>query len=168
MKVLQQSVSGFAAAMVAVLVGCGASAVSSAPPAAPVAAVPVPAAATPAPAAESGGVVVPAARVVELPARPGPGNPRDVAMLVDIPGLKLATIVLRRGTLLPTHQSERAVTIVALQGAGTVTAGTESLRIDATHAVVLAPNQPHAVQPDAGTDLVLLVHHVGAQTENHQ
>lgn len=107
----------------------------------------------------------PAVRVVELPASAGPGEPREVHVLVDEPALKLATIVLRRGTVLPVHQSPVPVTIHALQGAGTVTAGSERLRIDPTHGVVLAPNVPHAVEPDAQTDVVLLVHHLGRGEE---
>ena len=48
----------------------------------------------------------PVSRVVELPGQPGAGNPREVRVLVDEPALKLATIVLRGGTVLPTHQSD--------------------------------------------------------------
>lgn len=120
--------------------------------------------ATPAPVVALGG---PASRVVELPGPPGPGEPRQVRVLVDEPALELATLILRGGTVLPTHHSEVAVTIVALQGSGTVVAGTERLRLDPTHAVVLAPKVPHAVEPDAGTDLVLLVHHLGRGQEHH-
>ncbi len=107
-------------------------------------------------------------RVFELPGTPGAGTPREVKMLVELPELKVATIILRKGTVLPPHNSKRQVTIVALQGAGTVTAGTETFRIDATHAVVLAPGVQHEVAPDAATDLVLLVHHAGAEVEQHQ
>lgn len=103
----------------------------------------------------------PAARVVELPATAGSGDPREVRVLVDEPALKLVTIILRQGTTLPEHHSRVPVVIQALQGAGTVTAGTEQLRVDAAHAVLLAPNVPHAVAPDDGTDLVLLVQHLG-------
>lgn len=110
----------------------------------------------------------PASRVVELPGTPGVGPPRDVRVLVDEPALKLASIVLRSGTILPTHRSEVPVTIIALQGGGTVVAGAERLRLDPTHAVVLAPNVAHAVEPDAVTDLVLLVHHLGRGEEHHQ
>lgn len=88
-------------------------------------------------------------------------------MLVDEPALKLASIILRGGTVLPTHQSAVPVTITALQGSGAVVAGSERLRLDATHAVVLAPDVPHAVEPDPGTDLVLLVHHLGRGEEHH-
>lgn len=110
----------------------------------------------------------PASRVVELPGVPGPGEPRQVQVLVDEPALKLASIVLRAGTVLPSHHSAVPVTIVALHGSGTVVAGAERLRLDVTHAVVLAPNVPHAVEPDPGTDLVLLVHHLGRGKEQHK
>ncbi len=109
----------------------------------------------------------PASRVVEFPGTAGAGEPREVRVLVDEPALKLASIVLRGGTVLPTHRSEVPVTIMALQGSGTVVAGADRLRLDATHAVVLAPNVSHAVEPDAATDLVLLVHHLGRGAEHH-
>jgi hypothetical protein len=32
---------------------------------------------------------------------------------------------------------------------------------------VLAPHIPHAVEPEPGTDLVLLVHHHGRAEEHH-
>jgi len=109
----------------------------------------------------------PAARVVDFPSAVGPGQPREVRVLVDELALKLVTIVLRHGTLLPEHHSSVPVTIQALQGVGTVIAGTERFRIDPTHAVVLSASVPHAVQPDPGTDLVLLVHHLGRGEESH-
>lgn len=110
----------------------------------------------------------PPARAVELPGPPGAGEPREVRVLVDEPALKLATIVLRGGTVLPTHHSEVPVTIVALQGSGVVVAGEERMPLDPTHAIVLAPRVPHAVEPDPGTDLVLLVHHLGRGEEHHR
>jgi quercetin dioxygenase-like cupin family protein len=103
----------------------------------------------------------PAARAVELPTAAGPGQPREVRVLVDEPALKLVTIILRQGTALPEHHSPVPVVIQALQGVGTVTAGSEHFRLDPAHAVLLAPNVPHAVTPDDGTDLVLLVQHAG-------
>lgn len=108
-----------------------------------------------------------AARAVALPIAAGPGEPREVHVLVDEPALKLVTIVLRRGTVLPEHRSPVPVTIQALEGAGTVSAGGERLRIDAGNAVVLHPGVPHSVEPEAGTDLVLLVHHLGGGEEAH-
>lgn len=114
-----------------------------------------------------------ASRNVELPVTAGVGEPREVRVLVDESALKLVSIVLRGGTVLPTHRSEVPVTIVALHGSGVVLTGdervgVERLRLDPTHAVVLSPNVPHAVEPDAGTDLVLLVHHLGPGLEHPQ
>lgn len=108
----------------------------------------------------------PAVRTIEFPGSVGEGQPREAAVLVDEPALKLVTIVLRAGTVLPEHHADVPVTILALQGAGTLVAGSERLVLDATHAVVLAPNVTHAVEPEPGTDLVLLVHHLG-QGEEH-
>jgi quercetin dioxygenase-like cupin family protein len=102
-----------------------------------------------------------AVRTVELPAGAGTGQPREVRVLVDEPALKLVTIVLRGGTLLPEHHAEVPVLIQVLHGAGTVTAGGQQHRLDPTHSLVLAAKVPHAVAPDAATDLVLLVHHLG-------
>lgn len=107
-------------------------------------------------------------RVVDLPGMPGAGEPREARVLVDEPALKLVSIVLRGGTVLPTHHTDVPVTIVAIQGNGTVVAGAERMRLDPTHAVVLAPNVPHSVEPDTGTDLVLLVHHLGRGEEHHR
>ena len=106
-------------------------------------------------------------RVLEFPGTavdgtvPGDGKPREVRVVIDEPAMKIVTIVLRAGTLLPPHMSAVPVTISALQGSGTVIAGEERLRIDASHAVALRPGVQHAVEPDAGTDIVLLVTHFG-------
>jgi quercetin dioxygenase-like cupin family protein len=133
---------------ITLVAGCG-----SSPPASP---------RTPASrAAAFGGAPV---RYLELPATAEPGPAREVTTLVDEPALKLVTIVLRGGTALPEHHAEVPVTIQALHGAGTVAAGGELLRIDPSHAVVLAAKVPHAVTPDSGTDLVLLVAHHGRAT----
>ena len=107
----------------------------------------------------------PAIRVVEFPGAPGTGQPREVHSLVDEPALKLVTIVLRAGTSLPVHQANVPVTIIALQGSGTVIAGVERLHIDSTHAVVLGAGVSHAVEPDPDMDVVLLVHHLGRAEE---
>lgn len=110
----------------------------------------------------------PASRVVELPPTPGAGEPREVRVLIDEPALKLATIVLRPGATLPEHRTSVPVTITALQGSGVVVVGGERLRVDAGHAVVLRPSVAHAVEPDDGSALVLLVHHLGrAEAEAH-
>jgi quercetin dioxygenase-like cupin family protein len=108
----------------------------------------------------------PPAQLLERPNASTAGGPKEVRVLYDDPTLKLAAIVLRDGTLLPEHHSAVPVTIQAVEGAGTVIAGGERHRLDATHLVVLAPGVPHAVEPDPGTTLVLLVHHLGRGPEH--
>ncbi len=101
----------------------------------------------------------PPAAGFEVPVTPGPGPAREAKVAWTGAGLKVATIVLRAGEVLPEHDAPAAVTIVALRGAGTVLASGQRLRLDAGHAVGLAARVPHLVEPDPGTDLVLLVHH---------
>ncbi len=105
--------------------------------------------------------------VFDLPSAGGSDLPKEAKIVVDAPAAKIATIVLRRGTVMPEHASPVAVTIVALSGAGTVVIGDQRLRFDATHGVLLAPAVSHSVEPDAGTDLVLLVHHLGRTHGEH-
>ncbi|PKN56420.1 MAG: hypothetical protein CVU56_16125 [Deltaproteobacteria bacterium HGW-Deltaproteobacteria-14] len=109
----------------------------------------------------------PPARVVELPTTAGEGEPRELKIVVDIPALKLATVTLRQGTILPDHSASIPVTIMALSGSGVVTVGTERLQLDPGHAVVLGPDVVHAVVPDPGTDMVVLVHHLGQGEHKH-
>ena len=109
----------------------------------------------------------PAVRSIDASPTAGTGEPREVTVLVDEPALKLVKIVLRGGTALPEHHAEVPVTIQALGGAATVTAGGETVRLDAAHPLVLAAKVPHAVSPDPGTDLVLLIHHLGRAADHH-
>lgn len=101
----------------------------------------------------------PPARALELPT-PG-AAPREVKTLVAEPALKLVAIALRAGTELPEHHADVPVTIVAAHGSGVVIVGSDRLRLDPDHPVALAAGVAHAVTPDAGSDLVLLVHHLG-------
>ena len=109
---------------------------------------------------------VPRQRVIELPTDIGPGQPKEARVLMNEAPLKLATIILRQGTVLPEHDAPVPVTIFALSGAGVVTVGDERLALDAGHAVFLGPKVPHAVIPNPGTDLVLVVHHLGRGEEH--
>ena len=111
---------------------------------------------------------VPSARVIVLPgAVVGPGQPKEARVVFESAPLKLATIILRQGATLSAHDAPVPVTIVALSGAGVVTVGDERLPLDAGHAVFLGPNVSHAVVPEPGTDLVLIVHHLGRGAEHH-
>jgi quercetin dioxygenase-like cupin family protein len=97
---------------------------------------------------------------IALPTEAGAGAPKDIKPVLDNAHLKLATIILRKGALLAEHSSPMPVTILVLKGSGNATVGGKKLRIDVGHMVFVSPNVAHAVEPDAGTDLVLLVHHV--------
>ena len=103
----------------------------------------------------------PAVRPIEFPAEAGEGQPREVKVLHDDPAVKLVTITLRKGTVLPAHSAPVPVTIQALRGAGTIVIGDARHRLDASHAIVLPAGTSHAVEPDAGTSMVVLVHHLG-------
>lgn len=108
------------------------------------------------------------ARQVEFPAPPtGAGAPKDARVVLTTPGLKLAAITLRNGTTLPTHSAPVSVMIQALHGTGVVHANGVELAIDSTHAALLPPGLSHSVDPAPGTDLVLLVHHLGEEGEHH-
>lgn len=106
-------------------------------------------------------------RVIELPTSVGPGQPKEARVLMNEAPLKLATIILRGGTTMPEHAAPVPVTILALSGAGVITVGDERLPVDAGHAVFLGADVVHAVVPDPGTDLVLVVHHLGQGAEHH-
>jgi len=110
---------------------------------------------------------VPRSRVIELPTNVGPGQPKEARVLMNEAPLKLATIILRGGTVMPDHAAPVPVTIFALAGAGVITVGDERLPVDAGHAVFLGPDVVHAVVPNPGADLVLVVHHLGKGAEHH-
>lgn len=109
----------------------------------------------------------PPARVVDLTPPTGTA-PKEVKVLVDVPALKLASLTLRGGTVLPEHDGDMPVMIVAQSGKGVVVANGERIAVDADHAVFLQPKVRHAVEPEPGTDLVLLVYHLGQGEERHQ
>ena len=97
---------------------------------------------------------------LEIPIGTDEGRGIEPRVLLDAPHVKIVAIVLRDGTALPEHSSPFPVTIHAVSGAGTAHVGGEARRLDATHFVSLAPGVTHAIEPDAGTDMVLLVHHL--------
>ncbi len=113
-----------------------------------------------APIPETTKTAAPAFTPLTLPAATSEGPEREVKVLLDEPHLKVMSIVLRKGTLLPTHNASAPVVIHAMSGAGHVLIGDERVRIDAEHIVSLAPSVSHSVEPDAGTNLVLLIHHI--------
>ncbi len=102
---------------------------------------------------------------IELPAGDTEGRPIEPRTLLDAPHLKLLAIVLRDGTVLPEHTAPTAVTIQAVSGSGVVRANGETHPLDAMHFISLAPRVAHSIEPAAGTDMVLLVHHLKATEE---
>lgn len=112
------------------------------------------------PAAGQPATPEPPLRALTLPAANPTGPDRQVHVVLDAPHLKIVSIALRRGTPLPEHTAPVPVVIQADAGSGHAIVGDQRVRLDATHAVTLAPNVPHAVEPDAGTDMTLLVFHL--------
>ena len=97
---------------------------------------------------------------LSLPAATQSGPDLEVKVVLDAPHLKIVSITLRRGTALPEHTAPVPVIIQAASGAGTAVLGDQRLPLDSAHAVSLAPDAPHAVEPEPGTDMTLLVFHL--------
>lgn len=100
-------------------------------------------------------------RAVPWVRHPGTGKPQEATVLVDEPGLKVVSIALNGGTVMPPHHSPASVTVQAVEGRGAVVLGAQRLALDAEHLVFLAPGVEHSVEPEPGTDLVILVTHAG-------
>jgi quercetin dioxygenase-like cupin family protein len=102
----------------------------------------------------------PGFHAVELPAPTSNAQRIEPRVLLQTPHLKLVSIVVPKGTLLPAHSAPNQVSIQALSGAGELRFAGRAERLDGTHMVVLAPGVQHEVSAAAEADLVLLVHHV--------
>lgn len=103
------------------------------------------------------------ARTLTLPSVGQGTEPRETKLVLKEPGLTVAAIVLRKGTVLPEHHSMALVTIQALEGRGTVVMkGGERLPLGPGQLVFVPPGAPHAVEPAEGGDLVLVVTHAGS------
>ena len=101
---------------------------------------------------------------VEIPALDARGAPQEKTELVSTSHQTIARIVLRKKTVLPTHQTDDAVVVQALSGSGVVEVAGEKMRLDARHLVLLAPNVPHSVTPETDTlELLLVRNHVGGR-----
>lgn len=97
-------------------------------------------------------------QAIALPKEAGPGKPMEKNVVMENPFLKLVVVTLRAGTAFPEHAAPLPITIEALSGSGVVRVGTNEMRVDRENIVALAPGVPHSVVPDAGTDLVILLH----------
>ena len=99
-------------------------------------------------------------QVVSIPDLASGDKGKEVSLLLDEDHLKLATIALRDGTVLTTHAAPVAATIVVIEGTGIIHMGDKAVHISKGSIVSLAPQEEHDVVPDAGTDMLLLVHYL--------
>ncbi|MEE9359678.1 MAG: DUF2202 domain-containing protein [Hyphomicrobium sp.] len=101
--------------------------------------------------------------VIELRPADGAANTtkkKQVTLLLETPRLKIATITLRDGTVLPSHATPMPVTIQSLAGTGIVQARGKDYALSPGVLISLAPNEDHAVIPSSSADLIVLVHHI--------
>ena len=85
---------------------------------------------------------------------------KEVRLLLETPRLKLATITLRDGTVLPAHATPMPVTIQSLSGTGIVRVRGNDYALSPGVLIALAPSEEHSVIPANDSDLVVLVHHL--------
>lgn len=97
---------------------------------------------------------------VTLPRPPAASARNTPEVLLETAHLKLVSIVVPNGGVLPAHSAPSQVSILALSGSGELIAAGQAQRIDAAHMIVLAPGLEHEVRAAKGADLVLLIHHV--------
>lgn len=87
------------------------------------------------------------------------GAPKEVAVIADLPEVKIVAITLRGGTTLPEHMAPVPVTIEAAHGVATLTVAGASTSLAPGAFVVLDANTPHAVTPADSAPVTVLVHH---------
>lgn len=87
------------------------------------------------------------------------GTPKEVAVIADLPAVKIVAITLRAGTTLPEHTAPVPVTIQAAHGAATLTVAGATTPLAQGAFVVLDANTPHAVTPIDTAPVTVLVHH---------
>ena len=99
-------------------------------------------------------------RSVELPLVAGKGKPIEARVVADTPHVKSVVIIMRNGATLKEHASPHPASIQALSGQGKVRLGATTKKVSPTELLLLDPGVKHEVVADAGTDLILLVHHM--------
>lgn len=104
----------------------------------------------------------PTNHVFELPQSAGNGEGKEVSVLLDTPQLKLATVVLRGGSVLPSHRARVPATILVLEGDGVIHLGKQAVPVSRGTLVALAANEEHDVVPRPGSEMILLVHYLRA------
>ena len=107
-------------------------------------------------------------RSVSVPTEIGEGEGKEVKVLVDADHLKLATIILRDGTSLPTHSTPVPATIQVLEGDGVIHVLGKPVAVEKGSVVVLAAGEEHDVVPRPESDMLLLVHYLRtAKADGH-
>lgn len=99
---------------------------------------------------------------LELPRWTNAGPGREVEILAQDGGLKIAAIALRRGTPLPEHRVDARISVQVLRGAGELEVAGEAFPVDAGSLLVIDAQTPHAMQPADEELVVLLVHYLGS------
>lgn len=121
---------------------------------------------TPATAVPAEPAAAPAAgpmALVAIPRWTNEGPDREVEVLLEEDGLKIAAIALRRGTPLPVHSVGSRISIQVVHGAGELGVDTSSIPVEAGSLVVVEPEIPHSMTPAHEELVVLLVHYLGAR-----
>ena len=99
-------------------------------------------------------------QIVDVPRSAGSGPGKEVIVLLDQSHLKIATIALRRGTVLPPHSAPVPATILVLEGEGVAHIAGKPVPVSRGSLISLAPGEEHDVVPDPGSDMLLLVHYL--------
>lgn len=102
----------------------------------------------------------PGYHVVTVPLATGSGVSQETKVLLETAHLKLASVTLRQGAVLEEHSSPVPVTIHVISGRGVVAIEGAVEVVKAGAVLALAPGMKHVVRPEAGSDMILLVHHL--------
>lgn len=98
--------------------------------------------------------------LVQVPDFSPEGGKKDVTVLSVSDTLKVANVILRAGTTLPTHSTPVPATILILKGQGVIHVGGTKTKVKEGSLIILEAGQPHDVVPEEGSDMQLLVHYL--------
>ena len=93
-------------------------------------------------------------QVFELPQSAGTGDGKEVSVVIDNSYLKLVTLALRDGTVLPPHAAPVPTTIQVLEGEGVMHFGGEVVSVSKGTLISLAGGEEHSVVPEPGRDML--------------
>ena len=88
--------------------------------------------------------------VFQLPANAGDGGGKEVSVMLDARHLKLATVILRNGTALPSHRTAVPATVLVLEGEGIIHIGDEAVPVSRGTLVTVARNEEHEPESPTG------------------